>query len=353
MPHSDPDPENLDDATKALATPNSARSLLRESLVWDNHGCMPVQRPHDTSFLPQLSRYRDAGVDVVMLNAGFGDMGVEDHIRTLASLRHWIKARPSEYVLIETVDDIKLARATERLAVGFDIEGGNAIADQISLIQLYHDLGVRWMLLTYNSNNRLGGGCQDVDTGLTNFGREVIAEMERVGMVLCCSHTGHRTVREAFAVATKPVIFSHSNPSALHAHPRNIPDDLIRACAATGGLVGINGIGTFLGGTDNQSQTFARHIDHIVQLVGPQHVALGLDYVFDAGELDDYLARMAHAFPAELGYHKGVRMVAPEQLEGIVLTLMNWGYQNVDILAVLGGNLMRVASQVWKPAWAS
>ncbi|MEI8326127.1 MAG: membrane dipeptidase, partial [Betaproteobacteria bacterium] len=322
MSNTEPDPENLEAPSKALVAPNMARALLRESLVWDNHGCMPVQRPHDTSFLPQLSRYREVGVDVVMLNVGFGDMGIEDHIRTLASLRHWIKARPSEYVLIDSVDDIALAQSTGRLAVGFDIEGGNAIADQISLVQLYYDLGVRWMLLTYNRNNRLGGGCQDQDTGLTDFGREVIAEMERVGMLLCCSHTGHRTVREVFAAATRPVIFSHSNPSAVHAHPRNIPDDLIRACAATGGLVGINGIGTFLGGNDNQTEAFARHIDHVVQLVGPQHVALGLDYVFDAGELDDYLARMAHAFPSDLGYHKGVRMVAPEQLEGIVQTLL-------------------------------
>lgn len=349
MPHPESKSDNFGEATPR-PPPRSSRSLLRESLVWDNHGCMPVQRPHDTAFLPQLNRYRAAGVDAVMLNAGFGDMGIDDHVRTLASLRHWLKARPSEYVLIDTVDDIALARATGRLAVGFDIEGGNAIADQISLIQLYYDLGVRWMLLTYNNNNRLGGGCQDNDTGLTDFGRKVIAEMESVGMLLCCSHTGHRTVREVFAVATKPIIFSHSNPSALHVHPRNIPDDLIRTCAATGGLIGINGIGTFLGDNENQIETFSRHIDYIVQLVGPQHVGLGLDYVFDAQELDSYLAKMRHAFPAELGYHKGVRMVAPEQLEGIVQTLMNWGYQDADIQAVLGGNLMRVARQVWKPA---
>ena len=348
QPESTPDTERFGEVTP-LPQARSGHSLLHESLVWDNHGCMPVQRPHDTSFLPQLNRYRAAGVDAIMLNAGFGDMGIEDHVRTLASLRHWIKARPSEYVLIESVDDIELARSTGRLAVGFDIEGGNAIADQISLIQLYYDLGVRWMLLAYNSNNRLGGGCQDDDTGLTDFGREVIAEMEHVGMLLCCSHTGHRTAREVLAVATNPVIFSHSNPSALHAHPRNIPDDLIHACAATGGLIGINGIETFLGEGKNQIETFSRHLDYVVQLVGPQHVGLGLDYVFDTQELDGYLTKMGHAFPTELGYKKGVRMVAPESLEEIVQTLMNWGYQDADIQAVLGGNLMRVASKVWKP----
>jgi membrane dipeptidase len=328
------------------ATP--AATLLRDCIVWDNHGCMPVGRPHDTSFLPQLQRYRAAGVSAVMLNVGFGDMGVEDHLRTLASMRHWLRARPDEYVLIDTADDIARAHASGRLAVGFDIEGANAVADQISLVSLYHDLGVRWMLLAYNTNNRAGGGCQDEDSGLTPFGRELVAEMERVGMQVCCSHTGHRTVRDVFAVATRPVIFSHSNPSAVHAHPRNIPDDLIRACAATGGVVGINGIGSFLGQNDNTSETFARHVDHVAQLVGAQHVALGLDYVFDSQEMDDYLAKMAHTFPPELGYQKGMRMVAPEQVEGIVEALQKLGYGDADLRAVLGGNLMRLARTVWK-----
>ena len=266
----------------------------------------------------------------------------------MASLRHWIRSRPEEYILLSTADDIERAHASGRLAVGFDIEGANAVADQPSLVSLYYDLGVRWMLLAYNNSNRVGGGCQDEDTGLTAFGREVVAEMERVGMQVCCSHTGHRTVRDVFDVATRPVIFSHSNPSAVHAHPRNIPDDLIRACAATGGVVGINGIGSFLGQNDNSSETFARHVDHVAQLVGPQHVALGLDYVFDTQELDDYLAKMSHTFPAELGYEKGVRMVAPEQLPGIVEILQNWGYGDSDLQAVLGGNLMRLARAVWK-----
>jgi membrane dipeptidase len=327
-----------------------AAALLRESVVWDNHGCMPVARPHDTSFLPQLQRYRDAGVSAVMLNVGFGDMGIEDHVRTLASMRHWLGARPDDYILLNTADDVELAQATGRLAVGFDIEGANAVADQPSMVGLYYALGVRWMLLAYNNNNAVGGGCQDADAGLTAFGRHVVHEMERVGMQVCCSHTGHRTVRDVFDIATKPVIFSHSNASALHSHPRNIPDDLIRACAATGGVVGINGIGTFLGKNDNSSETFARHVDHVVQLVGPQHVALGLDYVFDTQELEDYLSKMGHTFPAELGYEKGVRMVAPEQLEQIAQTLLGWGYSESDLRAVLGGNLMRLARSVWKPA---
>ena len=134
--------------------------------------------------------------------------------------------------------------------MGFDIEGANAIGDQLSLLGLYRDLGVRWMLLAYNRNNRAGGGCQDEDPGLTAFGRRMLHEMARVGIVACCSHTGYRTAREAIDESPTPVIFSHSNARALVDHPRNIPDDLIKACAARGGVVGVNGIGIFLGDND-------------------------------------------------------------------------------------------------------
>ncbi|MBK8597834.1 MAG: membrane dipeptidase [Holophagales bacterium] len=335
-------------STSRPAETRNASALLRDGLVWDNHGCMPVGRPNDTSFLPQLRRYRSAGVDAVMLNVGFGDMGVEEHLRTLADMRHWLKARPDEYVLIGTADDVERARATGRLAVGFDIEGANAIADQPSLIETYYDLGVRWMLLAYNRNNRVGGGCQDEDTGLTAYGREVIAEMERVGMQVCCSHTGYRTVRDVFEVVTKPVIFSHSNARAVHAHPRNVPDDLIRACAATGGVVGLNGLSVFLGPGEDLVETFVRHVEHVVSLVGPGHVALGLDYVFDRQELDEILVKMRATFPPGLGYDEPLRFVEPEQLERVVEVLLSRGFRTADLEALLGGNLMRLARSVWK-----
>lgn len=329
-----------------------AMAFLDNTLVWDNHGCMPVGRPHDTSFLPQLQRYRSAGVDVATINIGFGDQGIEDHLRTLASMRRWLLAHPEDYLLVQTADDIERARAQGKLGVSFDIEGANAIGDQLSLIETYHALGVRWMLLAYNRSNRVGGGCQDDDGGLTPFGRQVIAEMERVGMVLCLSHTGHRTAREAIDAATRPVIFSHSNPSAVHAHPRNIPDELIRACAATDGVVGINGVGVFLGRVDGcedtSSATFARHIDHVVQLVGPRHVSIALDFVFDLAELETYFEKMKHTFPPELGYTAKPGFVAPEQLPEIVQTLLTWGYRDEDLRNILGGNLMRLARTVWK-----
>lgn len=319
-----------------------ARAVIDATLAWDNHACMPL-RPLDAGFLPQLERHRRAGFDVVMLNVGFGEQGIEAHLRMVAALRHWIAGRPGDYLLLERTADAEEARRSGRLAVGLDIEGANAIGDQLSLVEMYRDLGVWWMSMAYNRNNRVGGGCQDDDDpGLSDFGRAVVREMERVGMAVCVSHTGHRTARAVLGCAQRPVIFSHSNCAALREHPRNIPDDLIRACADTGGLVGINGVGIFLGANDIASETYARHIDHVVQLVGPQHVGIALDYVFDRQELDEYMAKMKHTFPPGLGYELGGRFVAPEQLTAIVATLIGWGYDEAALAAILGGNLMRV-----------
>jgi membrane dipeptidase len=269
----------------------TALDIIQGCLVWDNHGCMPL-RPLDTSFLPQLARCRAAGFDHISLNVGFGDDSIEQHLRMIASFRHWLGQRASDYTLVRTVDDIESARNSGKLAVSFDIEGANAVADQISLVQLYYDLGVRWMLLAYNRNSAAAGGCQDDDCGLTDFGRRLIDEMTRVGMVVCCSHLGSRSAQEVLEYAPGPVIFSHSNPSAVRPHPRNISDALMRACAAKGGVVGINGVGPFLGDNDTRSDTFVRHVDYAVQMIGPQHVALGLDHVFDQAEVDAGMAAM-------------------------------------------------------------
>lgn len=325
----------------------TARKIIDSCLVWDNHGCLPL-RPQDDSFLPQLSRYRAAGIDHISLNIGFGDDGIEKHIRMIAAFRQWIAQRADQYVLVRSVQDIEQARATGRLAVSFDIEGANAVGDQASLVQLYFDLGVRWMLLAYNRNNLAAGGCLDEDIGLTDFGRRLIDEMNRVGMVVCCSHGGDRTARDVMAYAQGPVIFSHSNPNSVRKHPRNISDELMRQCAKTGGVVGINGVGPFLGDNDVRSDTFVRHLDYAVQLIGPEHVALGLDFVFDQAEVDAGMAEMKHIFPPELGFSNGMNFVKPEQLEEIVEGLIRLGYLEHDLQAILGGNLMRVAKQVWK-----
>jgi membrane dipeptidase len=324
-----------------------SHALLRSALVWDNHVCVPL-RPGDTDFLPILERYRSVGVDMVSLNVGFAEQGIEEHVRMLAHLRHWLGQRPENYRLIATVDDIAAARAARQLGIVFDIEGMCALGGQPSLVRLYYQLGVRWMLVAYNHANAAGGGCQDAeDAGLTDFGRAVIDEMNGVGMLPCCTHTGYRTAREVIDYSPHPVIFSHSNARALWDHPRNIPDALMKRCADRGGIIGINGVGLFLGTNGDTAPAIARHIDHAIGVAGEEHVAIGIDYVFDQSELDDYVATMAGTFPAQHGYSVGMRLTPPEALPQVVDALVRMGHPARRIEGVLGGNLLRLARERW------
>ena len=324
-----------------------ARKLLADAIVWDNHACMPV-RPGDVGFLDQLERHRLSGASFVSLNVSFDHFPWHFGFKMLATFRSWIKQHPERYLLVNKVSDIRIAKREGKLGVAFDLEGAVAVDDLPELVEPYYVLGVRWMLIAYNLNNRLGGGCQDDDPGLTDFGRRVIDEMARVGMVLCCSHTGYRTAREAMEYSGNPVIFSHSNPRALWDHERNIPDDLIEACAGSGGVVNINGIGVFLGDNDNSTEAIVRHIDYVATLVGPEHVGLGLDFVFDASELDDLVENNPELFPPEKGYGKGLRMVEPERIPEIAERLLQLGWDDNAIRGLLGANNLRVAEQVWR-----
>ena len=327
--------------------PTYINRVLASTVVWDNHACMPL-RPDDESFLPQLSRHKAAGVNLVALNVGIDLCPWEQTFAVLASFRRWVTRHPEDYVLAQNVGDIEAAKRDHKLAVVFDIEGGRAVEAHPGLVEIYYRLGVRWMLIAYNQSNRLGGGCQAPDGGLTDYGRLVIDEMERVGMVLCCSHTGYRTAREAMDYAKNPVIFSHSNPRALCDHERNIPDDLMKACAATEGVVNLNGIGIFLGKNDNSTETLLRHIDYAVDLIGPEHVGLGLDYVFDQSEMTDYIKARPDVFPPEKGYNAAMAMIEPERIPVIAEALIKEGYSEAHVRGILGGNNLRVARQVWR-----
>jgi membrane dipeptidase len=234
-----------------------------------------------------------------------------------------------------------------RLAIAFNLEGFGALGGQVEMVSLYHDLGVRWMLIAYNQNNLGGGGCQDEDGGLTDFGRQVIEEMERVGMVVCCSHTGYRTALEVMAQATRPVILSHSNPRALVDHPRNVPDEVMQACAATGGVMGITGVSLFLGGAPEAARIL-EHIEYAVGRIGVEHVGLGIDTCFDSSEVLDYMSTMPERFGALRGYDDGLAIAGPEVIPAVAEGLLARGFSEADAAKIMGGNFLRVAREVWR-----
>jgi len=325
---------------------SATAQIMADSLVWDNHVSVTIG-PERSEWLRYLRRHREAGVDVICLNAGFDDFTQVNKAALLAEFRRWFDVHSGDYQLVRSVGDIEQARSDDKLAVCFNMEGGRCLQGQVSMVKFYYDLGVRWMLFSYNRNNELAGGCQDDDQGLTDFGRKVLKEMERVGMVVCCSHIGHRSAMEIMEAAVNPVIFSHSNARALCEHSRNVTDEAIRTCARTGGVVGITGLGNFLGVNDTRTLTFVRHIDYVVNLVGPEHVGIALDCHYDDEEIFNFVKKHPQIWPPE-HYPDGLAIMQPEQIPEIAELLLRLGYRERDVVNIMGGNHLRVAQRVWK-----
>ena len=319
-------------------------SLVRDALVWDAHGCLPLSPGSDVS---GLARYSASGVDFVSINIGMDFNPLADCVKTLAYFRRWVGERPEQFVLAGTVDDVERAKREGKLAVAFDLEGTEPLDGDLDMVSFYYDLGVRQMLMAYNRNNRGGAGCMGEDVGLTPFGRAVVEEMNRVGMLVDCSHTGYRSSMEMMEVSTAPVIFSHSNPRALWEHDRNVRDDQILACARTGGVVGVNGIGIFLGDNDTRSERVVDHVAYVAELAGPEHVGIGLDYSFDQEELQDFVKNHPEVFPAGAKFD-AISFVEPEQIPEIADLLAARGFSEAEVRGILGGNFLRVARRVWK-----
>lgn len=327
------------------ATRTRADEVYDAALVWDAHaGVYPDPRTD----LAGLENWRRAGVSFVSLNVAYDIPSWEQTFPVLAAYRRFIGSHPDRYLIAGTADDVRLAKAEGRLAVAFDLEGMCALDGDLGMVDLLHGLGVRQALFAYNLNNEAGGGCHDEDTGLTDFGRAVVHEMNRVGMIVDCSHSGYRTTMEAMEVSADPVVFSHSNARALWDHERNITDDQALACAGTGGVIGVNGLGIFLGDNDSSTERLVEHAWHYFELVGPEHVGIGLDHIHESIDLADELSARPDYWPPGQQYDTpGITGAHPEQIHGICEQLLARGLSDVEVTGVLGGNFLRVAEQVW------
>lgn len=319
--------------------------IYADALVWDSHaGVYP--NPHTD--LTGLEDWRSSGISFISINVAYDVMSWEETFPVLAAYRNFIEANPDKYIIPHTADDVRRAKQDGKLAVAFDLEGMTALNEDINMVSLYHRLGVRQALFAYNLNNAAGGGCHDEDTGLTAFGRTVVREMNRVGMLVDCSHSAYRTTMEAMEISSAPVLFSHSNPKAMWDHDRNIRDDQIKACAATGGVIGVNGLGIFLGANDTSTETMVKHACYLAELVGPDHVGIGLDHNYEeldlAGELS---ARPDYWPPDQLYDTPNIKVAHPRQIAEICEQLVERGFANSEVRGILGGNFLRVAAEVW------
>lgn len=327
----------------------AARALHADALVWDAHACLPLVPGID---IGALARHKAAGVDFVSINVGMDMNPLPDIIRFVAWARAWLADHADDYVLAGTVAAVRQAKARGKLAVAFDLEGSIMLGGADEMVFLFRDLGVRQIHLAYNRNNDVGGGCHDHDIALTPLGHRIVAAINRAGLLMDCSHTGHRTSLDVMAASSKPVVFSHANPRAVADHGRNITDAQIDACAATGGVIGVTGVGMFLPDPQARTPAILEAIDYLVQRVGPRHVGLGQDYWYDLG-VDEDPAGLDRAYwwPPRAGYGQvgagKITIAAPEQFAEITDGLMGRGYAEADIRAILGENFARVAAETW------
>lgn len=295
-----------------------------------------------------LPRYPASGVDFVSLTLVDDWSWIEATMRHLAAQRAYVLARPEDFVLVETAADVVRAKAAGKLGVGFNFQGSNGLGGDLNLVEAYYRLGVRQMILAYNVRNLAADGCHEpADGGLSQFGADLVREMNRVGMLLDCSHTGYRATMEAMEISEAPVVFSHSNAHALAPHGRNIKDDQIKACAATGGLVGVTGIGVFLGEDDASVGAFMRHLDYMVELVGPEHVGLGVDLVYDLEGWSRFFLANKDRYWRDYGDTAPDQFLQPESLPAVTEAMLECDYPEAGIRGILGENYLRVVREVW------
>ena len=318
---------------------------------WEAHACLPLHPKAD--FAP-IDRLRGAGVNYVSINIGMDMNPVSQVMSVIAGFRATIAAQPERYVLAGSVQDIERAAANGKLAIGFDLEGAMPLLEQPEMVALYSTLGVRQMHLAYNRNNSVAGGCHDVEQGLTQLGHRVVAAINAAGVLMDCSHTGRRCSLDIMAASEQPVIFSHSNPLALVEHGRNVTDEQIRACAATGGVVCVSGVSIFLDSRTPSADDVAKHAAYVASLVGVAHVGIGLDISFHQSELNDNPPGdfdPAYWWPKSAGYNRGVSRSTYPPIESwkiLGAALQATGMTAQEAALVLGGNMMRVAGQVWR-----
>jgi membrane dipeptidase len=239
------------------------------------------------------------------------------------------------------------------MAIGFDLEGAMPLLEQIEMVALYASLGVRQIHFAYNRNNSVADGCHDVQRGLTPLGRRMVEAVNAAGLLMDCSHTGRRCSLDIMAASSQPVVFSHANPLALVEHGRNISDEQIRACAATGGVVCVSGVSRFLGSLKPTAQDVARHAAYVAGLVGVQHVGIGLDIGFSEPALDDSppgVFDRGYWWPNSAGYGNGIadiRYAPVDTWRELDAALHAHGLSADEAALVMGGNMLRVAQQVW------
>lgn len=253
---------------------------------------------------------------------------------------------------VHTTADIAAAKESNKTGIILGFQNAHAFEDKLGYVEIFKKLGVGIVQLCYNTQNLVGTGCYERDGGLSGFGREVVAEMNRVGIMCDLSHVGAKTSEEVILESKKPVCYSHCLPSGLKEHPRNKSDAELKFIADHGGFVGVTMFAPFLKkGIDSTIDDYAEAIEYVMNIVGEDAIGIGTD--FTQGHDKDFFEWLTH----DKGYARrltnfgkivnplGIRTVG--EFPNLTETLLKRGMPERVVRKVMGENWVRVLRDVW------
>ncbi|WP_075795724.1 dipeptidase [Massilia putida] len=278
--------------------------------------------------------------------------GFNDTVANIADMKKLIRENNEMVSLVRSTEDILDAKRKGKTGIILGFQNAHAFEDNLGYIEAFADMGVRVVQLCYNTQNLVGTGCYERDGGLSGFGREVIAEMNRVGIMVDLSHVGGATSEEAILASTKPVCYSHCLPSGLKEHPRNKSDEQLRFIADRGGFIGVTMFPPFLKrGIEATVDDYVEAIDYVINLVGEDCVGIGTDFTqgYDKGFFD----WITH----DKGRHRRLtnfgRIINPEgirtigEFPNLTAAMERAGWTESRIRKVMGGNWVNTFREVW------
>ncbi|WP_280546832.1 dipeptidase [Halomonas sp. 11-S5] len=253
---------------------------------------------------------------------------------------------------VRTTADITRAKEEGRTGILYGFQNAHAFEDQIGYVEVFKQLGVGIVQLCYNTQNLVGTGCYERDGGLSGFGREIVAEMNRVGVMCDLSHVGETTSREVIEASTKPVCYSHCLPSGLKEHPRNKSDAELKFIADRGGFVGVTMFTPFLrAGLDATVDDYVEAIEYVMNIVGEDAIGIGTD--FTQGHGQDFFEWLTH----DKGYARRLtrfgEIINPEgirtigEFPNLTEALSRRGFSEPQVRKIMGENWVRVLKDVW------
>jgi membrane dipeptidase len=274
-------------------------------------------------------------------------------MRNIGEWLRWFREYADLIMPVRSAGDIERAGHAGKTGIILGFQNVSAFEDQLAYVQLFKELGVGVAQIAYNTQNLVGTGCYESrDAGLSDFGREVIAEMNRVGMLCDLSHVGPVTSRDVILASTKPVAYTHVLPAALKPHPRNKSDEEMRFIAAHGGFVGVTMFPPFLArGNDATVEDYVAAIDYVAGIAGEDNVGIGTDFTQDQDQAffewichDKGYARRLVDF-AEIVNPAGMRRIG--DVPNLTAAMQRAGWPEAKIRKIMGENWFRLLREVW------